>query len=53
MYILNPYLDKTFFTYIIYVSFGFWFGLEVNGPVDTIKVMSSRSVYITTLSGQA
>ena len=24
-------------------------GLEFNGPVNTIKVMSSRSVYLTTL----
>ena len=28
-------------------------GLELNDPVNTIKVMSSRSVYLHTFPGQA
>ena len=27
----------------------FWFGVKFYGPVNTIKVISSRSIYLTTL----
>ena len=32
-----------------YSIFEIWFGLEFNGPANTVKVLSSRSVYLTTL----
>ena len=32
-----------------HVTTGSWVGLEFNGPVKTIKVVPSRSVYLTTL----